>query len=375
MGLTNVVMEGPTDQFLISELVRIFATPDNVSDFLDLNSVVLVSADSAPGIEKLLAASRWGDERNPATVVVVDNDDAGEQCRKRITGQEQHSKELVKDEFVLSIAEAVEAEPEHGVNTTEDLLPASIYGKAVCAYVERWFPEAHKNGGSKVRAAVEDAAFGKNGLVTDTKPILESHVHPGRDGYDKMGVLQEVVRLVGELASRADEKASRESVESRVKSFCQKLRVKIEASEQAERRMTGKQAVVRVIRDFFIRHKESAGVYDVELILKRLEREVELLGDDGEPLSNYLRQCLDDVRKLRAANQRRVVDDEWGRWKERLMRIRKNPLSPEEKHREEIPNNAKDISVANSAAMPTETTVEVGEEIADAGSEAAASKP
>ena len=74
MGATNVVLEGPTDQYLISELVRAFVEPHNVSDFLDLNSVTLVSADSAPGVPKLLATSRWGDERNPATVVILDAD-------------------------------------------------------------------------------------------------------------------------------------------------------------------------------------------------------------------------------------------------------------------------------------------------------------
>ena len=245
MGVTNVVLEGPTDQFLISELIRLFSTPDNVSEFLDLNSIVLVSADSAPGIEKLLSASRWGDERNPAIVVVVDNDDGGEQCRKKITGQERHRKELVKDEFVVSIAETFDATEEHQVITTEDLVPAAIYGKAVCSYIERWFPEAHEKSGREIRTAVEDRAYGKNGVVTDTKGIMKEHVHPGRESYDKMGVLQEVIRVVGEAVSGKDDGGSCEALESRVKSFCHTLRERIEASEQAERRMTGKQAVVR----------------------------------------------------------------------------------------------------------------------------------
>ena len=45
MGATNVVVEGPTDQYLLSELIRKFITPDKVSELLDLNSVVMVSAE------------------------------------------------------------------------------------------------------------------------------------------------------------------------------------------------------------------------------------------------------------------------------------------------------------------------------------------
>ena len=41
MGATNIVVEGPTDQYLLSELVRAFVTPDNVSELLDLNAVVI----------------------------------------------------------------------------------------------------------------------------------------------------------------------------------------------------------------------------------------------------------------------------------------------------------------------------------------------
>lgn len=328
MGVTNVVLEGPTDQFLVSELIRLFVTPENVSEFLDLNSVVLVSADSAPGIEKLLAASRWGDEKNPATVVVVDNDDAGETCRKRITGKERHREELIKEEFVVSISETHDADENQQCVTTEDLVPAPLYAKAVCAYAQRWFPDEYNAKKAELNADTANDEYGHNGLVADTKEVMGQYIHPGRNGYDKMGVLHEVIRLASSANVDSELAESVGLLRKRTMSFCRTLREKIEASEQSERRTTGKQAVVRVVRDFFVKHKESAGVYDLELVLKRLEREVELLGDDGEPLNNYLRHCLDDVRNMRAANQQRIIDSEWVRWRSRLEQIRKNPLNP-----------------------------------------------
>src|SRR5437867_3441585 len=47
MGAQNVVVEGPTDQYLLSELIRIYSTSRNAGEFLDMNQVVLLSGESA----------------------------------------------------------------------------------------------------------------------------------------------------------------------------------------------------------------------------------------------------------------------------------------------------------------------------------------
>ncbi len=49
-----------------------FSTYATADDLLDLNSIVLTSADSAPGVETILHASRWRNEQMPATVVVFE---------------------------------------------------------------------------------------------------------------------------------------------------------------------------------------------------------------------------------------------------------------------------------------------------------------
>ena len=60
MGATNIIVEGTTDQFLINELVRHFANPDNLGQLIDLNSVVLTSANGAGGPEQLLSFISMG---------------------------------------------------------------------------------------------------------------------------------------------------------------------------------------------------------------------------------------------------------------------------------------------------------------------------
>ncbi len=338
MGATNVVLEGPTDQYLVSELVRAFVQPDNVSAFLDLNSVTLVSADSAPGVPKLLAASRWGDECNPATVVVLDDDHEGNRQRTIISEPieekttvskvKQKKKRLLEPDYVVLISKLIGSEISgQKIVTTEDILPPTLYAKAVKSYFATWYPDAYSKKQALVDAKLDEASYGANGLVADTEAIAKELIHPDRDRYDKMGVLQEAVRiihLVSKLETEGDPEL--ETLECRLRKFCDGLRPVIELSEQSERRETGKQAIVRVVREFFIRHRESATVYDVERLLLRLESEAELLGEDGTSLAECLRGLKETARKLRAANQERLIGREWEQWRGWITAIRKDPL-------------------------------------------------
>ncbi|MBM80422.1 MAG: hypothetical protein CMJ78_07490 [Planctomycetaceae bacterium] len=99
-----------------------------------------------------------------------------------------------------------------------------------------------------------------------------------------------------------------------------------ELSQQAEQIATSKQAISRVVKAFFIRHKNSASVFEVELLLTRLSKEVESLGDDGDKLHESLRRLGEEVRKLRSAKQERLVGEAWKSWQRWIEQIRKNPL-------------------------------------------------
>jgi predicted ATPase len=374
MGATNVVLEGPTDQFLLSELVRAFVQPDSVSAFLDLNGVTLVSADSAPGVPKLLSASRWGDERNPATVVVLDDDDEGKRQRTiiiepteektTISRIKQKRQRLLESNFVVLISDLLGSQIEgHKIVTTEDILPRTLYARAVKDYFATWHPAAYSKMRAEVDGKLDDTSFGANGLVADTKAIANSAIHPDRDCFDKMGVLQEAVRIIRDSNTSADDVPELKDLEARFRKFCEGLRRVIELSEQAERRETGKQAIVRVIREFFIRHRESATVYDMERLIVRLESEAELLGEDGTSLGASLRGLKEDARKLRAADQERLTGDDWYRWQGWIAAIRKDPLNVDLRSRQKskdeagVPTEEGPSSPPHSQPLPSVDTV------------------
>ena len=337
MGATNIVVEGPTDQFLICELIRHFARPDNVNELLDLNALVMVSAESAPGVEKILAASQWGDEPVPATVVLVDSDGAGDQIKRRITGAERNCKKLIDEAFVLQIGKLVSAT--HPVVTTEDIIPVGVFKKAVTNYLKRWWGELDEEALQKVQAAMDEDAFTQTGIVKGTNDVLNDFVFDEGRSYDKYGVLQEVVALVqhGEI-TKEDAKALRENVFT----VCEELRRAVSASQQAARRESGKQAVKRLIDDFFKQNKNSSSVFNMQLLLERIQRDLQLLGEDGELLDGAIKRLLAELRKLRSGGHHQLKDTLWSAWSSTLSAMRKNPLQFSVHIQEGVPTAAED---------------------------------
>lgn len=338
MGATNIVVEGPTDQYLLSELVRQFVTPDNVSEFLDLNSVVMVSAESAPGVEKLLVASQWGDEPVPATVVLLDSDEAGDEARGKITGKLRNSKKLVEVRFVLQVGNVLsDTGSGQKIVTTEDMLPPKLYAAAVVRYVKQWYGAKYTEISDRLDQAVSKPDFSAAGVVAGATKVFNDLVHDHPKAFDKMGVMQEAVAL---LAERPPANAGEvDELRKRLHKLCHEMRRAVSASQQAARRSSGKQAIQRIIDDYFKTHKESSSVFDLQLLLERIQRDTKLLGADGEQLDGSLNRLLSDLNKVRASDQRHFRGDQWKRWKGVVTAIRKNPLDAAIRITEQGPEN------------------------------------
>ncbi len=337
MGATNVVLEGPSDQFLIAELNRLFVMYRDPTSFLDLTSVVLMSAESASGVEKLIAASQWGDERIPATVVLFDADGEGCEQKKRITGTSgrKGDKQLIDGEFVVTIGEALGAGYNgHGIVTTEDLIPASLYAESVKQFLETWYPDVLARPGVKaaITAMLDDPSYGKSGLVGATEAIFKQHVHPGRETYDKMGVFHKVVAITEHRLREGTKSVSDEAIvqmEHRLKALCEELWRRIDRSRQKCQRESAAHAVRREINDFFKRFKISAPAFDVVRILERLGREVREIGEDGGRLRDVLTELLREIQQFRDGGNTLVDAGYWRRWSTALWKIRENPLQPD----------------------------------------------
>lgn len=348
MGATNVVVEGPSDQYILSELVRHFARPDNINELLDLNSIVMVSAESAPSVEKLLAASQWGDEAVPATIVLLDSDGAGDDIRKRITGVARNCKKLIDDEFVLQIR------PASGLGaaalTTEDIIPQSLFRQSVINYVERWWSDIDDEAMAKFKENIGVVSL-DGGCVGAVNGVLNDFVHDTERTYDKYGVLVEVMNIIH--SGKVDPE-DLEQLKKNILALCESIRRAISSSQQAARRETGKQAVQRLIKDFFIQHKEMSSVFDVQLLLERIQRDLQLLGEDGEKLDGAIKRLVSELKKLRTAGQNQLSGENWESWGKTLAKMEKNPLNFSVSISEGVPTPRGESEVA-TATLPRES--------------------
>lgn len=208
--------------------------------------------------------------------------------------------------------------------TTEDILPPKVYAAAIARYVKRWYPDRYEEIREKLDYELAKPESYSGGVVAGATAVFNSLIHEHPKSFDKMGVLQELTALLPEGIS---EPGLWIDLEKRVVKVCHAIRRAISASQQAARRSSGKQAIQRLIDDYFKINKESSSVFDIQLLLERIQRDTKLLGEDGEILDGSVNRMLSHLTKTRGANQQHFRGETWARWKVVLGEIRKNPLA------------------------------------------------
>ena len=326
MGATNLVLEGPTDQFILTELIRIFSDQETIADLIDLNSLTIVSAESASGIEKLLEASQWGDEPVPATVVLLDSDFEGDKTFNRITGREKKIKQMIEERFVARIKDCLDGSQCVPV-TVEDMIPQPLFGEAICAYAKHWYSDSAKEAEPKIREAIAKPNFNEKGLVSGANNLfVELKLDTG--GYDKMGVLQELIKIAATLKRDKPDDENLKALQTNTLAICGFLKKKIELSRQLAKRRSGKQAVQRIIHTFLVSHKQSVATFDLQQHFERLQSEADALGQDGEKLKVKLVTWNNEIQQLRNSGLKRLTVEQWKKWESLLDATHHNPLDP-----------------------------------------------
>jgi len=326
LGADNILLEGPTDQYIIAELIRIFATPENVGNFLDLNMVVTVSADGVTNIPNVLEQSRWADEPIPPTVVIVDADRQGQEVINNITGRTQGCRRLVDDELAKTIADLITPFGDnYAIVTTEDIIPKAIYTEAIRLYMKHWLPETWKANATAIDTELNGVDYGKsNGLAQATKALFEKHQPAFNGDFDKMGIYQEVIAII---AAQAEDNAGREQSRKSLIDLCAFIRDGLIRSRSKTLRHSATQAMKRIVRDFQRLHKQNVSIPAVQELFARLQRELGPIGSDGEQCLAVLTSYLSELERLRTAGQDRLASEEWKTWERRLDLIKKNPLT------------------------------------------------
>jgi predicted ATPase len=328
LGADNVLVEGPTDQYLLTELIRVFATPANVGEFLDLNAAVFVSADGVSNVENVLEQSRWADEPIPPTAILLDSDEAANNALVRITARNGKKDALIHKEFVGQVGSLVSPDANCGlIVTSEDIVPRSIYTEAVRAYLERWLPETWANNAAAISSELRKEDYGNGGVVESTKALFSNYKPEFKSDYDKMGVLQEVIALVSTRHGASGDDSGIEQLRKNVIAVCDFIRDALERSRAATATVSATQSVKRIIHDFNRLNKNNVPITGMQKLFLRLQREVAPIGSDGENFLKAVNAYLGDLENLRAAGQERISGDLWNVWRDRINAIKKNPLA------------------------------------------------
>jgi hypothetical protein len=297
-----------------------------VSEFLDLNAVVVVSADGVGNVENVLDQSRWADEPIPPTALLLDSDKPAVDVIEKIASS-KGSRALIDRAFVAKVGDLVKPfEANLQIVTMEDIVPKSIYVAAIDVYFEKWLRETSGKDAESIKDELAHADFGKNGLVASTKLLFE-RVKPESGGdYDKMGVFQEVVAIASKrLGSSSD--MEMKQLRSNIIAICDFIREALTKSRSATAKHSTTQAIKRVVNDFNRLNKDNVPVTSLQRLFNRLEREVAPIGTDGQGVLRVINESLAELENLREVGQDRVSGEQWRTWKVRIESIRKNPLA------------------------------------------------
>lgn len=328
LGSDNVLLEGATDQFLVTELIRIFATPENMGDFIDLNNVVMISADGVHNIVNVLEQSTWADEPIPATAILVDSDDAVDPEIERITRPDKPSKRLVPRESIGKVGELVQP---WGANklilTSEDIVPISLYRRAITRYIKRWLPSVFEAQATAIQTELENPSFGTNGIVESTKTLFKT-VQPELNGdFDKMGIFQEVISEVVEAGSDPGSADEIEALRKNLKAICGFLNEALAEARARTTRHSATRSIKRHIKDFSRLNKAKVPITNIVRLLRRLDKEIEPVGNDGLDFSSVMKTYIAELEQLRSAGQQLLVGDDWSSWDFRIKAFRNNPIA------------------------------------------------
>jgi predicted ATPase len=329
MGEANILLEGASDQFAVTELIRLLARYRPAPPILDLTTTVVMSAESASGIAKVLDASKWGEERIPATVVLFDSDDEGHMQKDRVIGKMKRSPKLIEEKFVVLIGDAIPSNAEQQIVSTEDIFPRKFYAEAVLQYIKRWYPEKYEVNETAITTHLKNSEFGRNGNASDTQALFNAQVFDKNRDYDKMGVFQTAIELLEVIAMKDPNTVYLLVSEERLNTLLSYIRRKLEQSKQESKKQSARQSIIRTSDDFFKRFKNGAEAFEIELHLERIIREVDSIGDDSATLSKVLTSLLKEIKEIHASGNSMIDNQAWNRWSSLLFAIKKNPLSPE----------------------------------------------
>lgn len=191
IGNCNLMVEGPSDQVLIagaSRWLKTLGTADR--DRLDLNHITIVPAGGTRHIPYLVYLARGRDVDKPPVVVLLDNDNAGNQAKADLAAGGAYGDKLIDPALVLQLGQgdltALTTDNPLGIAGIEDLVPFNVALLAATLYCKEFVPtvDPHQcsgrvpGAGGRGRAAAQELGHAQVSRGGDRDKVRDRLVPP-----------------------------------------------------------------------------------------------------------------------------------------------------------------------------------------------------
>jgi len=201
IGNCNLIVEGLADQVLLANLatmLRLKGLPSLCT--LDLNNLTIVPAGSASHIPYLVYLAKGRDIEQPAVVVMLDSDTAGNDAKALLGRGGPKRKQLLPSKYILSIADLakntiIKPAIQKRYVDTEDLIPLPICVKATIRYLTTVCgldeSVANRVDESQIRAGVKENV----GIFAGIQACVAT-VSNGSEHIEKVGFMRAVIDCI-----------------------------------------------------------------------------------------------------------------------------------------------------------------------------------
>ncbi|GLY43017.1 hypothetical protein Amsp01_090400 [Amycolatopsis sp. NBRC 101858] len=300
----NLMLEGPADQvFLAGMASRLRRRAPDSPDNLDLNTVTLVPASGAKNIPYLVYLARGRDVDKPAVIVLVDNDQEGQEAAAELRHGPK-GKPLLQDKFVVVLGgpnhDTIRSDNPAGVVAIEDLIPLDVAVEAAKRYAESFM--APEKAAAIADLTVDEVVFDDS---KDTHDAVEQAAAKRVTGFSlaKVGFARCVLDVIGDANAPSGAGVADDNFRALFADLGKLQR-------QAMRELTTDQTsskINRLKKSFLLDHRYSATKAQVSYLLEEIEtaldtsldaddvrnqivstkRALHLDGEGGDPIADY----------------------------------------------------------------------------------------
>lgn len=324
IGNCNLVVEGPADQILLAGVSTFLRSRGAKRATLDLNHVTIVPAGSASHIPYIVYLARGRDVVQPAVIVLLDSDKAGNEAAEGLKRGGPRNKQILNPSFVLQVADlpqdksGVRLAAKQTLFETEDLIPLEIGAAAVRLYFKDVFGVDENTSGITAKSLQkrlnkETPAFD---AIQAELATLEPPLH-----IEKMGFARSVMDVVNQNATADPESEMGKAIKNFGHNMTILMAELTRLQREAERDLRKERVSSKIerLKDAFLQdHVDAATREDGGILLEDVEATLDDTTD-----SDAIRIVLQQIKREHALDREvtRPIDS-FDEFRQRLEQLR-----------------------------------------------------